>query len=120
MARFEKRCGVELLPESGLQCIHGDSFSVLGTTLNLKIDDYGVNLNYETKIKEIEKLLIKRVGLSDNKHCHGKSIAKLVLLFQTLPNPTNAQLINAFIYKFILSNKSDKIARNIQRMCHIL
>ena len=49
----KKRCGVELLPESRLQWIRDDNFTVLGITLNLKIDDYGVNLNYETKIREI-------------------------------------------------------------------
>ena len=101
-------------------------FTVLGITLNLKIDDYGVNLNYETKIREREKLLkswsFRQLTLL-GKITIVKSLAipELVHLFETLPNRTNALL-----YMFIWSIKTDKIARNIlgdipeggQRMCH--
>ena len=62
------------------------------------MDDYGANLNYETKIEEIEKLL--KSWSFRNLTLLGKiavinslAIPKLVHLFQTLPNPTNAQLI---------------------------
>ena len=118
---WKKRCGVELLPESRLQWIH-----CLGITLNQKIDDYGVNLNYETKIREIEKLLkswsFRQLTLL-GKITIVKSLAipELVHLFETLPNRTNA-----LIYIFIWSIKADKIVRNIfgdipeggLRMCH--
>ena len=131
----KKGCGKILLPEAGLQWISDENWTVLGITFNIFMDDYGANLNYETKIEEIEKLL--KSWSFRNLTLLGKiavikslAIPKLVHLFQTLPNPTNAQLIklNTQLYKFIWNNKPDKISRKIivrdipeggLRMCHI-
>ena len=131
----KKGCGKILLPEAGLQWINNENWNVLGITFNIFMDDYGANLNYETKIEEIEKLLtswsFRNLTLL-GKIAVIKSLAipKLVHLFQTLPNPTNAQLtkLNTQLYKFIWNNKPDKISRKIiirdipeggLRMCHI-
>ena len=52
----KNRCSVKLLPESRPQWIHDNNFIVLSITLNLKMDDCGINLSYETKLREIDKL----------------------------------------------------------------
>ena len=115
-------CGKILLPEAGLQWISDENWTVLGITFNIFMDDYGANLNYETKIEEIEEKLLKSWSFRNltllGKIAVRKSLAirlKLVHLFQTLPNPTNAQLIklNTQLYKFIWNNKPDKISRKI-------
>ena len=107
---------VERLPDVNLHWVHDYSFTVLGITFNMTIDDHGVNKNYEVKIKEIDKLLkswVFRQLTPIGKITVIKSLAipKLVYLFQTLPNPTSFQIkkLDTLFHIFILNNKPNKI-----------
>ena len=105
---------MELLPEAKLHLLK----KTLGLTFAMSEVDYGVHLNYQEKIKDIEKLL--RNWVFRNLTLMGKiivvkslAIPKLVNLFPMLPNPTDNQLktMMSLIYKFIWNNKPDKISR---------
>ena len=47
----------ELLPDSGLHWVHQEKFTVLGITFDMSKNNFGTQVNYDLKRKEVERLL---------------------------------------------------------------
>ena len=94
-----------------------EPFTFLGITFTAELKNM-LNLNYENKIKDIEKLIkswSRRLLSTAGKITVVKSILlpKLTHLFISLPNPSKTQMkyLEYIFYRFIWKNKKDKISR---------
>ena len=98
------------------------NFKLLGVVFSTDLNSM-IQLNFDSKLKDIRNT----IKIWENRHLTplGKItvvktflIAKLNHLFQSLPNPGKAWLkeLETMLYKFIWSNKPDKISRQVMTL----